>query len=189
MNEPDLWVGTRMTVTGCSTVLGEIGVLRACADSLNETAATSSTAGGINALSWEDALRALDGLRIAVETLAQIDAALVRHTYLVAPHGDIEVDGIGVVSVRRSNDRKEWQHDDWKHDVRGAILDDLNCGDAVFTLDGEAVDLMELITKVQSVHGAQAPKVTALRALGLDPQAYCHEVPGKPTVTITRSSK
>lgn len=176
-----------MTVTGCSTVLGEVGVLRACADSLNETAATASDSGGITALPWEDALTALSELRLAVETIQQIDAALVRHLYLTAPHGDIEVDGIGVVSVRRSNERKEWDHQDWKHDVRGAILADI--GDELYDLEGNEVDVAGLIRKAQDVHGAQAPKVTALRALGLDPQGYCHEVPGKPTVSITRSSK
>lgn len=178
-----------MTVTGCSTVLGEIGVLRACADALNETAATSSVAGGINALSWEDALHALDGLRLAVETLAQIDAALVRHLYLRAPHGDVEVDGIGVVNISRSNDRKAWLHDDWKQDVRGHLLEQREVPPELYDVEGNEYDVLDLLAAAQNVHGATDPKVTQLRALGLDPAAYCKTVPGKPTVTITRSSK
>lgn len=171
-----------MTVTACSSVAGEVALLGACADQLNIVAAGD----GITGLPWQAALHVLSELRLAVETLQQIDAALVRHLYLVGEHGDTEIPGLGVVTIQRSRTRTQWDHDDWKHDVRGAVVDKY-AGTELFTIEGEAVDLMDLISKVQNVHGAQAPKVTALRALGLEPKAYCTDIPGQPTVSIKRN--
>ena len=164
-------------------------VLLARAAWINKQAASSATGGGIDALSWEEATRVLADLREAMTTLSQIDAALVRHLYLTGPHGDIEVEGVGVVKVYRTNDRKDWDHDEWKQDVRAAILEERAiAGSVVDTASGEVIDLYDLLEQVQNVHGAQAPKVTALRALGLNPEAYCDERPGKPSVQITRPS-
>ena len=158
-------------------------------EALNQTAAGGNTEGGIGGLPWEDAIQALSDLRVAQVTIARIDAALVRHLYLVAPHGDVEVEGVGMVGIRRSTDRKEWDHDEWKHDVRSHLLEQR--GLPSFLADpgtGEVVDVLDLLQAAQDVHGAQAPKVTKIRALGLEPQAYCSETPGKPSVTITRPS-
>lgn len=167
-------------------LVGEVGSLCVLADDMNAAAASTAVGGGIQALTWEQALHALSALRASVETIRQIDAALTRHLYLTGPHGDVEVEGIGVVGIRRANDRKEWDHDSWRHDVRGAALEKTGATDEVFTADGESFDLAELLILVQNVHGATAPKVTALRALGLEPAAYCTERPGQPQVVFPR---
>lgn len=165
-------------------LLGEIGSLCVLADDMGAAAASTAEGGGISGLSWEQAIHALSALRSSVETIRQIDAALVRHCYLIGEHGQTEVAGIGVVDIRRSRDRTSWDHSEWKQDVRGAALEKTGATDEVFTADGESFNLRELLMLVQDVHGATAPKVTALRALGLEPKAYCTDAPGIPQVVF-----
>lgn len=172
---------------GVLPLLHDVHALQIHAAHLDACAASSAGGGGIDALPWEDALTALDVLRQAVVTLQQIDAALVRRLYMAAPHGQTEVAGIGVIDIRRANDRKAWIHESWQADVRAAILDRAGISDEVFTASGESFDIYELLRAVEAVHGATAPKVTALRALGLDDAAYCEVRPGAPQVQITRN--
>jgi hypothetical protein len=90
--------------------------------------------------------------------------------------------------LERSSDRKEWDHDDWKRDVRRAITHEVTAayGSAPTVIDdeGEIVDLplahiiQTAVTAAQGVHGAQAPKSTALKALGLYATDYCTSTPG-----------
>lgn len=152
------------------------------AESVNEEAL-----GVIDTLDYDTAIRVLHQLRQAVALIGTVDASLARHIYLTAPHGDTEIDGIGIVGVRRNQDRKEWQHDDWKTDVRNAILDKHNIdGGLLFDVEGTGIEAVELLTEAQDVHGATSPKVTALRKLGLDPEAYCTSVPGSISITFPR---
>lgn len=159
----------------------------ALADLVTAAQAVNEAAlGTLAELPWEIAARMLALLRaITTDHLGPVEASLVRHLYMTGPHGDTELMGVGVVGIRRSVDRKDWSHWSWQHDVRGAIVETRLAGNTeLYDLDGNAYNVLELLDAVQSVHGAQAPKVTALRALKLDPGAYCEQRPGKPTVTI-----
>ena len=146
----------------------------------------NTEAKGLGELPWEVAAGALKVLRAVItDHLGPIDASLVRHLYLTGEHGDTELDGIGIISIRRARDRKEWDSTTWQHDVRGAVIEKHVAGNTnLYDLDGNEYNVSELLDRAQAVHGAQAPKVTALRGLGLDPSAYCEERPGKPTVTF-----
>lgn len=96
------------------------------------------------------------------------------------------------VERRRSRDRKQWDHDSWRRDVRAKVLRKLGLAGAqgIVTRDGEVLDapglLQELLAAVQNVHGAGAPKVTALRDLGLDAMDYCETTPGTVHVAVQR---
>lgn len=91
--------------------------------------------------------------------------------------------------VRRGSVRKRWAHDDWKHDARAKVaaltIEDLGAHNptVVDTHTGEEVaDLAPLliaaITAAQEVHGSTSPRVTQLRALGMDPDEYAETSPG-----------
>lgn len=99
--------------------------------------------------------------------------------------------------VRGGATRKAWDHDSWKHDVRAAIVEGLDLPASTMILDpetGETMDLdvrktiQEVISMAQSVHGSAAPKVTALKPLGLKAGDYCETYPGPFTITITPTS-
>lgn len=88
--------------------------------------------------------------------------------------------------VLKGKERKAWDHEAWKRDVRKAVLDAEGIDGALLDVaTGEAVDVQALLAKVQSVHGSAAPKVTALKPLGLAADDYCESVPGPYSVRIS----
>jgi len=131
----------------------------------------------IDALSWEDAVRLLDQLRDSIETLRQIDSLLVRRIYLAGPHGVnvAELDGIGRVSITRSKDRKKWD----ERGIARAVID-ARMADTT----GEAPDPWDVAEWLLQVVSVGYARVTPLRAMGLDPDAFCDVEPGKPTVQL-----
>lgn len=108
--------------------------------------------------------------------------------------------------LERSQDRKEWAHDDWKRDVRRTVAKrtmDMAAEEypegLVNPATGEAVELGPILAvaihDAQEVHGAQSPKSTALKALGLYASDYCTSTPAgwrfsavKPTTPTTEDS-
>lgn len=94
------------------------------------------------------------------------------------------------VERTRSRDRKAWDHDGWKRDVRAKLLRHHGLlGAQVVSADGELLDagkLHTLLADAQDVHGAGQPKVTALRGLGLDAMDYCETSPGTVHVRVQR---
>lgn len=140
---------------------------------------STAAAGVIDGLDWEDCVRLLDLLRGAVETVNQVDSLLVRQAYLRGPHGrnSAELDGIGLISISRSKDRKAWD----ERGVARAVID--KHMEAAENL-GEAPDPWTVAEWLLEVYGVQYVRVTPLRALGLEPGAFCEEITGKPTVQL-----
>lgn len=93
--------------------------------------------------------------------------------------------------VLKGKDRKEWRHDDWKRDVRVAVVADLPVIATVdpstgeFQVDTTGQVVLEAIAKAQAVHGSAAPKSTALKPLGLAADDYCTSGPGPYSVRIS----
>ena len=94
------------------------------------------------------------------------------------------------VERRKSRDRKQWDHDAWQRDVRAQVLRTSGLlGAHVVNADGEELErgaLHEVLARVQAVHGAGAPKVTALRSLGLDAMDYAETSAGSTHVFVQR---
>lgn len=95
------------------------------------------------------------------------------------------------VERHRSTDRKAWDHDGWKRDVRAKAVQaaGLRGAQGVLSADGEVLPadaLWEVLEILQNAHGAAAPKTTALRGLGLDARDYCESSPGAWHVRVTR---
>lgn len=86
-------------------------------------------------------------------------------------------------TLKRTQDRKEWDHEEWKRDVRRAIVQGLPKG--LVLVDTDTGDeqplgptLQVLLADAQSVHGSAEPKSTALKPLGLYKGDYCTSSPG-----------
>lgn len=136
-------------------------------------------------------------LAAVVETVREARKALTAHERHLehecarAMLGDY-AEGNGVrVERSRGAERKAWDHDSWRHDVRAKVLraHGLAGAQGVVTADGELVDptvVHELLAAVQNVHSAGAPKSTAMKALGLDVRDYCESSPGAWQVRVTR---
>lgn len=107
----------------------------------------------------------------------------------------IELPDGRTAQVNKGKDRKEWRHDDWKRDVREAVLEQVTAAwseaPEILTEDGEVATLPlgQIVTtamaNVQAVHGSAAPKVTALKPLGLAADDYCTSSPGPYSVRIS----
>lgn len=100
----------------------------------------------------------------------------------------IELPDGRTAQVNKGKDRKEWRHDDWKRDVRLAVLKAAEVDpehDVVDLETGAFVDVADLLARVQAVHGSAAPKVTALKPLGLAADDYCTSSPGPYSVRIS----
>lgn len=87
-------------------------------------------------------------------------------------------------TVKRGADRKAWSHADWQRDVRQQVLSGVP-EILVEPNDGETVNVADLLAAVQAVHGSSAPKVTALKRLGLDPSDYCETYSGPFSVQVS----
>jgi hypothetical protein len=107
-------------------------------------------------------------------------------------------------TLKRTQDRKEWDHDGWKRDARRAVtakvLADHGLPSVAELVDdqGEVTEvalgrvIQEAMTELQNVHGSAEPKSTALKPLGLFKGDYCTSSPGgwilnavRPTETAT----
>lgn len=120
-------------------------------------------------------------------TLGEVEAIATRWLGLDAtiPKTGVLPDG-STYEVKRGQNRKSWQHDEVKHDVRAAVLKRAGCpADLVNPETGELVDVQGLLTWVQEVAGSTAPRLGNLRALGLDPDDYCEVFPGLWGVQVT----
>ena len=93
--------------------------------------------------------------------------------------------------VLKGKDRKAWKHADWQRDVRVAVVSDLPVVAVVdpstgeFQVDTTGKVILDAIAKAQAVHGSAAPKVTALKPLGLAADDYCETFPGPYAVRIS----
>ena len=91
--------------------------------------------------------------------------------------------------VVKGRDRKGWDHDAWKHDTRRAVLETRGVpSELIDPTTGMAVNVPDLLAAVQAVHGSAAPKVTALKPLGLAADDYCESFPGPYAVKVSTPS-
>lgn len=126
----------------------------------------------------------------ARRTLAVVEAHAVRALAQIAGEGFVPSAGVlpdgRPYEVMQGSVRKAWKHEEWQHDVRGAVARAGRLtGTIVDAETGEAVDVFAAMEAVQAAHGAAAPRVTALKALGLAAADYCETFAGAPTLKVT----
>ena len=137
------------------------------------------------------AVRNLAELRQARQTLADWELVLVEFIADALGRNTLTVDGVGTVEVKRGAQRKEW-------DRRGlvrAVLDsrrppDPTTGEMVGSdsgravIDGEFLSCSQDLARVLDVWNLGAPRTTALRDRGIDPDEFATTSPGKTSVVI-----
>lgn len=96
-------------------------------------------------------------------------------------HVHREVDGIGIVEVKKGANRKAWDHDRLTELVTARALDerklDENTGE--YERESEAV-----ARALRDCAGFSYWKVTGLRKRGIDPDEYCETSPGRVSVIL-----
>lgn len=96
-------------------------------------------------------------------------------------------------TLKRTPDRKEWDHESWRRDVRRAVVRQATDDRQLVVLDSETGETKPLgevlhtaITQAQEVHGSAYPRSGALRGLGLYSGDYCTSSPGAWRLTAVR---
>ncbi len=180
--EQDAWVG-QAEVVAARMVESEPGVTGPAEPLTPETAvdafvnaAVQLNEIGIGKPDPAEAVRALDRIRYAIDQAKYVDSGLVTYLYLRHEHGKTTYDGIGVVEVSRTRDRKAW-------DIRGvcqAVLDK-----HMEHRGGELPnDPWEIVEAILEVLPGGEPRLTPIRTLGLRPDDFHTNLPGNPVVRL-----
>lgn len=139
--------------------------------------------------------------RADLEALARVTFALdqildvvkdLRHSYGVrlaraCPFREslVLIDDLPPIQPRFGKDRTAWDSPRLRDDVKAEILcpADRETGE-IRDLSPEAV--FEAVERIVSITGSNV-KTTGIKALGLDPEDYCHSEPKDPTVLFVKS--
>ena len=127
------------------------------------------------------AVRDLAALRAARKALADWELVLADYLADALGRNTITVDGVGTVLVKHGAKRTEWDNDALHRAVVARARDerriDPDTGEVIES-EGEAVG------RVLADCARPSWRLTALRALGLDPDEYCATSPGRISVVI-----
>lgn len=152
--------------------LGAVLELRTRADDLNETK--------VGELDWETVARALHHLVLARKTLQVVEDTLTMHLATVGRGAGVwdgvEVDGIGVVQVRRGRERKAWEHDRLVPAVIDAHMRESG---------GEFPDPFTLAEWLLETAHIDYWKTRALKKLDIPVDEFCESTPGRLSAQIT----
>lgn len=152
------------------TLTGSITTLLGSADYLNDVART------IPAHTPADLIQCLSRLRETIRVLQTVDAAIVREVYIRCEHSEQEIEGVGRVKIMRGRERRSW---DGRGVVRAVI--DAQMEKRGYEVPDDPWDVAEWLLEV---FPTDRPRVTPLRALGIEPREFCEDSPGKPTVQL-----
>ncbi len=159
--------------TAADRATNALQLLRSAADDVNHAIAD------VESMTVEETATSLMILRDAIGLLRQCEAGAERWiARCFREEGwDVqhELPGIGMVEVRRSKDRKAWQHDRVQSDWLNALMT---------ARGGEHLDPAEVRDEFLKVASISGYKVTGLRELELDPDDYCESSPGTPRVVL-----
>ncbi len=141
-------------------------------------------AGDLTALDVAGAAYLVDYCKTARTHLAAVEQALANRIVAIdQAHRDrlpMTVPGLGVVEVRRSADRKAWEHDQLGAEVVRRHL---------AAAGGELPDPFDVARQVLAAAAPSYWRTGVLKALGIDPGDYCTTTPGRRTVQITTPTK
>jgi hypothetical protein len=133
-----------------------------------------------------EALDALATVRQARQDLAQVEAVIEQRAARLMSGNVVEWPG-GVAERRFGKDRREWNHDELTEVVTRRIALDA----ATDRASGETDDMLEALVRdaigQYALTNRPAWRTTALKQLDVDPDEYCHAIPGRTTVAITQA--
>lgn len=124
---------------------------------------------------------ALRELRTIARAIRMFDDDLTERIAdgVEGPYADL--DGIGIVQVKKGSQRKSWKHDELFTLVARKAVEDPGADHET----GEVFGPAEAVTRAfKDCAGIAYWKVTGLKARGIDPDEYAETLPGKRSVIL-----
>lgn len=118
-----------------------------------------------------DGVFLLAALRDMKQDLARVYEATEKHLLSLMGDKKMEVDGIGLVEVKRRTKRTQWRHDELWPVVVARALDERLLDEET----GEYESAAEVVSRVLRDCMSPSWKVTGLRARGIQPDEFCTE--------------
>lgn len=130
-------------------------------------------------LSWDDAAVLLHRLREARKLLQKVENGLEIHVAKAriaeGIKDPVEIPGVGVVTHRRTANRKDWDHDGLAKEVIGRWIEDHG---------GEIPDGFETRDLLMKHAAISYWRVAGLKEIGVEVDDFCTKIPGRLTVDI-----
>ncbi len=123
----------------------------------------------------------LSAIRTLIGDLRMLADATEANVVELMPARRYEIEGLGTLERRKGTDRKAWEWESlWPLLVR-LTLDPDGTGELP-DLPTTVASLTSLTQEVIGLTPSKQPRVTALRAMGVDPDDWCDATPGRVTV-------
>lgn len=127
----------------------------------------------------ETIARAIPLLKALYGDLATLIRSCEDDVVAWMPDRKVEIDGLGVLERRKATDRKRWESELLLRQCVRAALDPDDTGE-IPADPIEAVDrVLATLVDVMPVTPSLGWRVSALRALGIDPDEWCEATPGR----------
>lgn len=140
-------------------------------------------------LDLDRAVSDLHELRQVTAALKMWDGLLTDWISDALGRNETDVEGVGHVQVKHGAKRTEWDRRQLIRAVLDSRLVDPSTGEVseelMAEVAGEELSCSPDLARVLHVWNLGAPRVTALRVRGIDPDEFAHVEPGKASVIIT----
>lgn len=133
-----------------------------------------------------ETLDLLGQVRQQRQALAQIESVLETAAARLMTQ-DLVTWGGGSAERRWGKDRKEWKNDDLTRAVVQAIVPPLAVDPTTGEVDSDLAALLHQAVEQYAATNRPSWRVTAVKPLGIDPDEFCHAVPGRATVQVNLS--
>lgn len=124
---------------------------------------------------WAALIEGLASLKPLLADLRTLANAIEDDAARLMPSKREELPGIGVVERKKGTDRKAWQSEDL---LRELVLS-VSTADENGEKHTDPDELLDRLKAAVPFTGSLGWRVTALRAMGLDPDEWCETKPGR----------
>jgi hypothetical protein len=131
---------------------------------------------------WNQLLYAIEGLRTLKADLDILLRSCEDDAARLLPEKKVVVDGIGMVERRTTSSRK-WDSEPLLKDLCRMILDPGGTGEITAA---SVAQLMKVLKEVLPMTASLGWRVTALKAIGIDPEQYSETTYGRQTIQIVK---
>lgn len=134
---------------------------------------------------WQSLAFGLVALKKITDDLRTLIRSVEDDVVRLLPEKRAVVEGLGVLERKRSSDRRAWRSDELLDELLRLAVVDPETGEV---LDDEAAiraRFLQVLVDCVPFTGSLGWRISALRALGIDPDEWCEVKPGRTALQIS----